>query len=202
MGYNIKIEDVVKGVYIRNPSCRNLLKSVTFRDMVSHILPLCDGDILEIGAYVGDSTLIFLEETKKMNRNVYVVDPWDGHQQGDEKVYQKFIQNVKGFDNLNVLRKSSQDPLSIEYISKLSLSFCLVDGLHTQEAATSDIIAVQKSNFKKGVIIVDDVRDLYGSLGKQKCQEIMNVVDKLQLNGWKHILSPDDWLCSCLVKED
>jgi len=197
----LKITDIVKDVYDRNPSCRNLPKYVAFRDIVSNILPVCDGDILEIGAFQGDSTVIFLEEAKKIGRKVYVVDPWNGQQEGNEKVYRDFLKRVDGFDNLEVMRKSSQDNSAIEYISKLSLSFCLIDGLHNKQAVASDIKAVQNSDFKRGIIVVDDVRDLYNCLGKQKCQDIMDAVNKRQVNGWQHILSPEDWLCTCLVKD-
>ena len=195
------VQDILTGVYQANPNCTGEIKQDIYGELIRKILPVCTGDILEIGAFDGRSTRVFAEIGKTFDRQVYVVDPWDGHQEGNEKVYKEFIKNTAHLSNIHVLRVSSQDKSAIDYISKLSLCFCLIDGLHTKDAVTQDILAVQSASFGKGIIMVDDVRDLYGCLGAKTCQDIMDSVNYHQNDKWKHILSPSEWLGTCYVKE-
>jgi len=39
-------------------------------------------------------------------------------------------------------------------------------------------------------------------LGEKSCQDIMNAVIDNEKDGWKHLLSPKEWLCTCYIKEE
>lgn len=191
----------IQDIYQKYPVCKGELKQTVYADILDRLLPLCDGDLCEIGAYDGRSTMVFLERAKQFGRKVYVIDPWDGNQEGSQKAYSEFLENTKMFDNLGLLRLSSQNEIAVKYISNLSLCFCLIDGMHNKQVVTHDIITVQNSKFNCGLIIIDDVRDLYGSLGKTTCAEIMDAVNQNENKQWKHVLSPNEWLGTCYVKE-
>jgi len=193
------ISEIVQKTYSLYPSCKGPTKQEGYKYLVTNLLEICPGNILEIGAFEGKSTRIFLEIAKSFNKKVYVVDPWNGQQEGTDQAYKKFLENTHDFSNLEVIKQSSQNPVTINVISNMSLAFCLIDGLHKKSAVTSDIQGVQKALFSQGVILVDDVRDLYGCLAS--AHEIMDAVNECQNEDWKHLISPPDWLGSCLINE-
>ena len=140
----------------------------TFRtDRLNVILPLIfqfiDGDVLEIGAHQGGSTSIFCEVGDKYNRNVIVIDPWDGRQEGNNQVYSKFKENTASFTNLVVYKLSSDDPSIREKftVSKIKLSFILIDGLHSYAAVKNDIEKYLDFLSPHGILCIDDWRGPY-----------------------------------------
>ena len=113
------------------------------------------GDILEIGAHIGLTTKIFCELARKHNRKVYVIDPWNGEQQGGSGEYNKFMINTKGYEDVLVLKKqSSLTEESRNIIRENNFAFCFVDGLHTRDACRYDI---ESCINQKGIIAVDDL---------------------------------------------
>jgi predicted O-methyltransferase YrrM len=198
----VSFHNIILDLYKNYPICKGDIKQEVYDYLVSNIMKIYADDILEIGAYDGRSTKVFAEIAKKYNKIVHVIDPWDGHQEGNEQIYKIFSHNIKGFDNIKILRKSSKSLESINYISNLSLVFCLIDGLHTKEAVTSDILAVQNAKWLGGgIILVDDVRNLYGCMSQNICDDIMLSVENNQNKIWKHFLSPKEWLGTCYLKE-
>lgn len=114
-----------------------------------------DGDILEIGSHVGLTTKILAEIALKYGRKVVVIDPWDGRQQGNESVYRKFLQNVENYKDVIITNRiGSQTYEALKIIQSSKFAFCWIDGLHTPEACTSDILACST---QVGIQAVDDL---------------------------------------------
>ena len=188
----------IKKLYAEYSSVKGPVKSEVFKKLIPEILEKYEGDILEIGAYKGDTTKIFLEFAEKYDRKVYVVDPWSGPQEGNDKVYEDFLKKVGDNPRLTVYRMGSQDPSTKKLIRDMNLCFAFVDGLHTPEACKSDILVCQEA-VKQGVVVVDDIRNAYGS--QFYADAIFNMVKSLDYkNGWAHYPSPDGWQYTLLLK--
>jgi hypothetical protein len=115
-----------------------------------------EGDILEIGAHEGNHTVYFLEIAKKYNKKVYVVDPYNGEQQGDETIYNIFINRTNKYDNLVYLRNASQSEEFSNLINEIKFAYIFINGLHTIPALESDILISEKHLIKNGIICIDD----------------------------------------------
>lgn len=113
--------------------------------------------IIEIGAHKGLTTKRFIEIAKLVDTDVIVIDPWNGKQEGNESVYQQFLENTKDHDgHLQVYRLESQSDEAKAIIQSIErYSFAWVDGLHTFGASKQDIESL-KDNCP--VIAVDDLK--------------------------------------------
>lgn len=115
------------------------------------------GDIAEIGAMEGDSTVPFCEIAEQFGQHVLAVDPWTPKTQncrGHE--YDVFMDRtarwrVNGV--LKVLRAPSRSAEAIRALAYMQWAFALVDGLHKYDAVLSDVLAVQRAR----VICLDDM---------------------------------------------
>jgi len=101
--------------------------------------------IVEIGSYKGKSTLALLQSGNK----VIAIDHWLGSKgltmKGNE--YDEFIENTKGYDNLEVIIGDSI--ISADKIDKVDMVF--IDGDHTYEGVKRDINAwLPKTKFLCG----------------------------------------------------
>ena len=179
------------------------LHYVTFPDpAMGHMLAFMGGDILEIGAHEGEFTVLLCEYAKVFDlslaaqKHVYVIDPWDGRQQGNEEVYQKFLNYMKPYHNWTALRAGSETAQAKEWIASMNLCFAWVDGLHEYNAAKADI-ATAKTGFKgPGIIGMDDVRGpFHFNAG------LMRASEESEDDQWKHVKSPDNFTHSFLVRE-
>ena len=119
------------------------------------------GDLAEIGAQKGITTVRLLDVAREHDRRVIVVDPWTpGTQDCRGHEYAIFEQATAEYnDILDVVRLPSQDSQAIEELMAQPLSFSYVDGLHQHGPALCDIMAVRHT---EGVIAVDDVRVFAG----------------------------------------
>jgi hypothetical protein len=129
------------------------------RDRIKHVceatLKLFEGDILEIGCHVGNTTIILCELARKYKRRVLAVDPWDGNQQGDENVYRQFTKKTEEYsDVLSVYRYRSQDNVIHDLINNSNICFSFIDGLHTYDACKADIELCKNNS---GIMCVDDL---------------------------------------------
>ena len=115
-----------------------------------------EGDLIEIGAYKGETTRHLCEVARRYSRRVIVVDPWmTGTQDCDGEEFDTFLRNVEPYlDLVDIIRASSLDPEVISQIGKRRLAFAFVDGHHSYEACFSDICAVRHT---LGMIAVDDL---------------------------------------------
>jgi len=115
------------------------------------------GDLVEIGAFKGGTTVQLLQVAEEFNRRVLVIDPWETGTQDcygpERRIFLKAT--APWADRLDVLRLSSQDPEATAAIKARMLCFAYVDGLHQYEPCLTDIHSVEHC---AGVIAVDDVR--------------------------------------------
>ncbi len=126
------------------------------RTVAEYCLSVYPGDIIEIGCYIGETTRILVEVAQANGRRVVAVDPWEtGTQNCSGVEYAQFQANIKQYaDCVDVLRLSSLSPEAIQHVKQRKLAMAFVDGLHTYEAALSDIRTVSHC---AGIIAVDDV---------------------------------------------
>lgn len=127
------------------------------------ILEHVEGDILEIGAHEGCSTKVFCSLGAEYYRQVYVIDPWDGRQQGDSTVYQQFIVNTKDCKNLTIYRLGSENSKICENFetNNIKFAFILIDGLHSYHAIINDLTKYQNLLTPGGIICIDDWQGPY-----------------------------------------
>lgn len=114
------------------------------------------GDLIEIGAYYGATTLRLLKIARKYERRVIAIDPWEvGTQNCKGGEYEAFVENTRAWaDILDIVRKSSLDEEAIRYVMERDLCFAFIDGRHTYKACYSDILTVGHC---AGIIAVDDI---------------------------------------------
>lgn len=134
------------------------------RSILSIVLEYIEGDVLEIGAHQGRTTKIFCEVGLKYNRHVFVVDPWDGRQQGSQAAFDTFNVATTACKNLMVQRKGSEDPIVLENFQKddVKFAFILIDGMHSYEAVKNDLEKYKGLLELHGIICIDDWHGPYG----------------------------------------
>jgi hypothetical protein len=161
------------------------------------VLEHVEGDILEIGALRGRTTQAFCDVGAKYNRHVFVVDPWDGRQQGSHKEFTEFQNNTAGCQNLTVHRMASENPAALKALKEqgVKLSFILIDGLHTYDAVHNDLMLYKDLLESHGVICIDDWRGPYGfSAAIQKAAHEQLDED------YQHLKTPDSFIETYFVK--
>jgi predicted O-methyltransferase YrrM len=121
-------------------------------DMIHSIGNTKEMTMIEIGSYIGESTIMFAENFKK----VLAIDPHQTYDEIDENkyapshlVYDEFIKNTKTFNNIEHIRKTSDDAfLDI----KEMFDFVYIDGLHTYEQVKKDILNYKPLIKETGII--------------------------------------------------
>lgn len=113
-------------------------------------------DAIEIGALVGGATTVFAKNFKR----VFVIDPWDGRQQGNDNVYSKWLTATESYSNIQHCRTGSETDIArnfIKNISDLNLGFVFIDGLHTEAGVMNDFELVLPYCNKNTIILLDDM---------------------------------------------
>lgn len=152
----LEISEHIKSLYIKYAGKYDIQPKMQC-DVLEELLKNTDsGDILEIGAHEGGHTLLFLELAKKYNRKVFVIDPYNGQQQGNDSVYKVFLSRTKDYDNLVHLRHTSQSDEAAELIKSNKFIYAFIDGLHTIPALEQDINVSMYSMMNNSVICIDD----------------------------------------------
>ena len=111
-------------------------------DWINTIRPTSEMRMIEIGSYVGESTIIFADRFKE----VISVDPYINdydladaacHHAPFDKVYEQFIRNTLVIPNIKSIRETSQNAFSI--LKEQEWDIVYIDGLHTLEGVWHDI---------------------------------------------------------------
>lgn len=112
-------------------------------------------DALEIGALDG-MTSVYLS---KYFRRVFVIDPWDGRQQGVPEKYNIFLNNTKNYSNIFHCRTGSETQEAKNFLANIDdfqLEFCFIDGFHTADFVINDFLLSEKYVINEGEVWVDD----------------------------------------------
>ena len=114
------------------------------------------GDLLEIGCWKGETTIVLAKVAREFERRVIGVDPWQiGLQNCVGTEYDEFAERTKDYaDLIHLIRMPSQWPRAVAEIMRITLCFAFVDGDHSFDVCLSDIRAVGHAP----IIAVDDVR--------------------------------------------
>jgi autotransporter strand-loop-strand O-heptosyltransferase len=148
--------------------------------------------ICEIGSWKGRSTHALLSGTKG---TVTAVDHFKGSvgedgphaeaKQPDDPVYRQFIENTKGFDNLNVYRSSSLEAAAHFEGQKFDMVF--IDAEHSYEAVKKDIKAWKSK--AKLLICGHDYSDDWPGV-KRAVHEEIGLVDHCESIWYKWLVNP------------
>lgn len=126
---------------MRNPEMEEGLRDMI--KWINNIRPTNEMNMIEIGSYVGESTMVFAESFKQ----VVSVDPYiDNYDPNDEAckyapfdvVYEQFLKNTIPLSNIKSVRATSADALPV--LSNFKWDFVYVDGIHTLDGIYFDIV--------------------------------------------------------------
>jgi predicted O-methyltransferase YrrM len=125
---------------MRTPEQREGLQNMI--DWLNTIRPTSEMRMIEIGSYVGESTLMFANHFKE----VISVDPYvNDYDLNDmaclyapfDKVYQQFLRNTLPIHNIKSIKETSENAFSI--LKDQQWDMVYIDGLHTFEGVSYDI---------------------------------------------------------------
>jgi len=111
-------------------------------EWINNISPTSEMSIIEIGSYIGESTLMFADNFKE----VISVDPYvNDYDQNDlacsyapfDKVYHQFLNNTLSIPNIKSIRDTSQNAFSI--LKEQQWDAVYIDGSHTLEGVHYDM---------------------------------------------------------------
>ena len=152
-------------------------------------------NVLEIGSYAGESTLMFcnyLKKKKIKNFNIYCVDIWDSFDQKQlftksfievvsnyglksGKIYNIFKRNIllAGFKtNVNILKGSSLE--LVPNLKNISFDYIYIDGAHNYTNVLNDIKSSLKLLKNSAIIAGDDYELSYEECDKQEIVKFIN----------------------------
>jgi predicted O-methyltransferase YrrM len=138
-------------------------------------------NLVEIGSYVGESTVIFAEHFKSVTSidpftdNYDLTDPACSYKPFDE-VYHNFLENIKNYDNITHIRKTSDD--SVILFDDNSIDVLYIDGLHTYEQVKKDIVNYLPKIKQSGFICGHDYHENWIGVIKAITETIVSV-DKI-----------------------
>lgn len=134
-------------------------RSARFGRLMFGLLNSVLGNVVEIGAGVGQSTMQFLIAAAWHNRQVIVIDPWEGDVPPGYGgySYSEFLENVKRWENhLKICKHPSNSDHVHAYLKDWSpIAFAFVDGIQTFNEVLADIRLCER--YKAQVICVDDI---------------------------------------------
>ena len=115
------------------------------------------GDIVEIGALAGDTTVLLCPLAEVYLRKVLVIDPWlaPTHDVAGWE-HDAFMERTRTWREngvLEVIEDKSQKPEHIRRLANERWAFALVDGSHEHNDAFCDMMAVRHAK----VIAIDDM---------------------------------------------
>jgi len=129
-----------------------------------HVVPLAveclSGNIIEIGAGVGESTKIFLKVSQHFNRKTLCIDPFcDIKYGGNDYIYrlEEFTENTYLYkEYLTLCKDYSHTKNALEHINNFGeIAFAFVDGDQSFTGVLTDLYNM--SNARAKVICIDDM---------------------------------------------
>ena len=141
--------------------------------MKQRLLHELEGDIIEIGAYMGRGTAKLAEFARRYDKKVYAVDVFDssldktisksGVKAGD--VYEAFLQgrsmleayqeSTRGFDNIVTMREDSK---KVSFPEEQRFIFGFIDGCHQQSYVENDFYVIWPHLVSGGVLGFHDYK--------------------------------------------
>ena len=122
------------------------------------------GDILEIGGYLGRSTVLLAH----LGRQVYTVDSFTGFAKWDpsgDKIERRFRDNVAPYENVTLYRQRIED------WEPRPCGFCYLDGEHSYIGTMAQIQVALKCQPTR--VAAHDVNDKGGGLNvRRACLEV------------------------------
>jgi len=150
---------------------------VGYENLISFVeeraLHKSEGDIVEIGAYMGGGTVKLAEFAKKYGKKVYAIDIFDPSLdktigKGGVKaceVYQAFLygrsmlevyqETIRGFDNIITIKDDSK---KVKFPREQKFFFGFVDGCHQQAYVENDFHVIWPNLVPGGVIGFHDYK--------------------------------------------
>lgn len=142
---------------------------------------------LEIGVYRGQVLALYriLEKMYGKSIDIYGVTPLDSSDNHIESDYRKdigFLHDSFNLKHPGIIKGSSMDPKIIKRCKDMELDILYVDGGHSKEAVTSDILNYSPLVKKGGYMVIDDsANNMDGTFegGWWGLQQVSDVVDSL-----------------------
>ena len=109
--------------------------------------------IVEIGSYVGGSSIILASAATEKNGMLYCVDTWknEAMSEGLRDTYNEFTKNTKPYEKWIVPLRGKSVEVAKDFDEEIDLLF--IDGDHSYEAVKSDVEA-WFPKLKNGAIVV------------------------------------------------
>lgn len=144
---------------------------------INEYRPTKEMNMIEIGCYAGESTLIFANYFK----NVITIDPLEPNYHSADsasnsdfnEVYLKFLKRTIYKNNIKHIKLKSDDA---QYIIENKVDFIYIDGMHTYEQVKKDIINYGVLINENGFIGGHDYVDGWAEV-KKGVQEVVGEVD-------------------------
>lgn len=144
---------------------------ITF--MQERALPKLEGDIIEIGAFMGGGTIKLAKFAKKYGKKVYVVDIFEPSLDQTVSpsgvtacdVYQAFLEGrsmlevyqeaTRGFDNIITIK---EDSMKVRFDKEQKFVFGFVDGCHQKAYVENDFHIIWPNLVSGGAIGLHDYK--------------------------------------------
>ena len=144
-----------------------LLQRVSLSIAADIQLKYKQGNIVEIGAAEGWTSVSFAEVAEQYKKKLYVIDPYNGSECGSELVYNNFLESISKYSNIEHLRAKSTDESAIDFLKNAKPSFIYLDGLHSGMTPIRDLENCYEALDHGGLIAVDDTDNLRSVVGKK-----------------------------------
>ena len=158
-------------------------------DLIKELGDNSNKTMIEIGSFVGESTVMFAQSFKK----VIAIDPFmAGYDEKDptsylfefDNVYQTYLDRITIYSNIQTIIETSDD--AVKELNSETYDFIYIDGLHTYEGVKTDITNYLPLVKKGGVIGGHDYTNIAHLVGVYKAvNEMFGTPDKVfKDNSW------------------
>jgi len=161
-------------------------------DLIKELGDNSEKTMIEIGSFVGESTVLFAQSFKK----VIAVDPFlEGYDPKDptsylfefKNVYETYLGRTSPYSNIQTITMTSDDAVNI--LNEDMFDFVYIDGLHTYDGVKTDITNYLPLVKEGGVIgghdYTDDTVHKHLEGVKRAVIEMLGIPDKVfKDNSW------------------